>query len=88
MGAGGLRVEDGGLHVVFEFRKPVEALSLRPRSGYAGGGSVARIDVRHATSSTGCAFGDALGVSRIVSTALILCEASPSESSSATRACG
>ena len=30
VGAGGLRVEDGELNVVFEFRKPAEALLLHP----------------------------------------------------------
>ena len=72
VGAGGLRVEDGELNVVFEFRKPAEALLLHPRSGY--GGSPVHVYGAH-LKALGCAFGGMLGMTHVVSTAVMKCEA-------------
>ena len=72
VGAGGLRVEDGELNVVFEFRKPAEALLLHPRSGY--GGSPVHVYGAH-LEGAGCAFGGMLGMTHVVSTAVMKCEA-------------
>ena len=71
VGAGGLRVEDGELNVV-EFRKPAEALLLHPRSGY--GGSPVHVYGAH-LEGAGCAFGGMLGMTHVVSTAVMKCEA-------------
>jgi hypothetical protein len=58
VGAGGLRsAANGELAVVFHFRKPAEATSVRPAAGFAGGGTVVRVSGRHMTAETGCAFG-------------------------------
>ena len=78
VGAGGLRsAADGELAVVFHFRKPAEATSVRPTAGFAGGGTVVRVSGRHMTPETGCAFGSKTthdgGVS-LESSALARCE--------------
>ena len=58
VGAGGLRsAANGELAAVFHFRKPAEATSVRPASGFAGGGTVVRVSGRHMAPETGCAFG-------------------------------
>ena len=80
VGAGGLQKVDGELNVIFEFRKPAEALALHPRSGYMGGGSAVQISGMHMSEGTGCAFGGMPGVAHLVSTALMRCEAPASES--------
>ena len=78
VGAGGLRsAANGELAVVFHFRKPAEATSVRPAAGFAGGGTVVRVSGRHMTAETGCAFGAKTtydgGVS-LESSALARCE--------------
>jgi len=79
VGSGGLRVVNGELDVLYEFRKPAEALALYPRSGYAGGGSLVQVVGKH-MGSAGCSFGGMPGAAHVVSSVLMKCEAPASAS--------
>ena len=77
VGAGGLRsAADGELAVVFHFRKPAEAVSVRPVAGFAGGGTVVRVSGRDMAPETGCAFGTTVVYPHVSleSSALAQCE--------------
>ena len=79
VGSGGLRVVNGELDVLYEFRKPAEALALYPRSGYAGGGSLVQVVGKH-MGSAGCSFGGMPGVAHVVSSVMMKCEGPASAS--------
>jgi hypothetical protein len=74
VGSGGLRVVNGELDVLYEFRKPAEALGLYPRSGYAGGGSLVQVVGKH-MGSAGCSLGGTPGAAHVVSSVMMKCEA-------------
>ena len=74
VGAGGLKV-DGELNVIFEFRKPAEALALHPRSGYMGGSPRCRSRVCSCPRALGAPSAGCLAMAHLVSTAVMRCEA-------------
>ena len=86
VGFGGLKLDDGSIDVVFEFRTPAQTLGVYPRSGYAGGGSMATIVTRHASTHTGCALDGVGGAAEFVSSVLIRCETPASEHGGASDA--